>query len=469
MFVSIRTIWMCCFALGMATLVAANEAKIDLSPNVPVGDVVQVTIELEGGGNNLVRSEEADKETAGAEKKLPMSVSAKLKYDERLLSPVAGTQPAEGTLLAIRHYHQAEAVIKVDESGLTPKLADNRRLILLKQAAERPILYSPDGTLPREQLDLVDVVSNSYLVNMLLPTGPVAAGDTWANDGPLMAGLLTLDSVAACEVQSVLDESNASFAKIRIAGVVNGTTDGAATQQEVRGVYLFDRRLKRITRINLAVKERRSIGGATPGLDAVAKLQMKIEPIKSSPQLTDEIVASHTRSDRQAQLNLLYDSPKLGFRVEHDRQWFITSQQREAVTLRRVDCGDMVAQCTLSALPPKSAGRQTSLEQFQKDITYSLGKNFGELVSSRQWTNSHGNHCYTVVVRGMADEIPVEWHYYLVSPDNGHRLSLAFTIEGQLVERVGQSDQALVEAIELYTPTPPTAETAAAPAETATK
>ena len=78
---------------------------------------------------------------------------------------------------------------------------------------------------------------------------------------------------------------------------------------------------------------------------------MKIEPIKSSPQLTDEIVASHTRADRRAQLNLLYDSPKLGFRVEHDRQWFITSQQREAVTLRRVDRGDMVAQCTLSALP----------------------------------------------------------------------------------------------------------------------
>jgi len=85
-------------------------------------------------------------------------------------------------------------------------------------------------------------------------------------DGQLMAGLLTLDSVAVCEVQSVLEESNASFAKIRLAGVVNGTADGAATQQEVRGVYLFDRRLKRITRINLAVRERRSIGGATPGL-----------------------------------------------------------------------------------------------------------------------------------------------------------------------------------------------------------
>ena len=42
-----------------------------------------------------------------------------------------------------------------------------------------------------------------------------------------MGPLLTLDTVALCEVQSVLDSCNASFAKIRLAGVVHGTADGA--------------------------------------------------------------------------------------------------------------------------------------------------------------------------------------------------------------------------------------------------
>ena len=104
-----------------------------------------------------------------------------------------------------------------------------------------------------------------------------------------MGPLLTLDTVAVCEVQSVLDGFNANFAKIRLAGVVHGTADGAATQQEIRGVYLFDRRLHRVTRLNLAVRETRSIGGATPGLDAVAKVQITIDPIEKSTHLGDDV------------------------------------------------------------------------------------------------------------------------------------------------------------------------------------
>ena len=125
---------------------------------------------------------------------------------------------------------------------------------------------------------------------------PVAKDATWNHDAALMGALLALDSVAVCEVQSVLDEFNASFAKIRLAGVVHGTADGAATQREIRGVYLFDRKLRRVTRMNLAVREMRSIGGATPGLQGVGKMQIKIDAIQSSPELTDEVVAAATRT-----------------------------------------------------------------------------------------------------------------------------------------------------------------------------
>src|SRR4029078_12086443 len=130
---------------------------------------------------------------------------------------------------------------------------------------------------------------------------------------------------------------------------------------------------------------KRSIGGATPGIDAVAKVQVKIDPLENSPHLTDEVVAKTNNAARTPLRDLLFESPALGFRVKHDRQWYVTAQRREAVTFRRVDGSDVVPHGTVTALPPKSAGRQTSLEQFEKDITFSLGKNFGELVSSRQW------------------------------------------------------------------------------------
>ena len=429
--------------------------------------MTQVSIELEAGGSTLVQTQRDDGGALGPEQRLPMSVSAKLRYTERRLVDFGRTS-ADHSLLAIRYYDVAEAVIKVDQGGLAPRLADARRLIALENAGFRPTLYCPNAPLPRQELDLIDTVGNSFVVDELLPQKPVADGDSWPSNPATMAALLTLDSVAVCEVQSVLEEYNGGFAKIRLAGVVHGTADGAAIEQEVRGVYLFDRTLRRITRLNLAVREKRSIGGATPGLDAIAKLQIKIEPLKDSPRLTDASVDAVTEAARAPARDLVYEAAPMGFRIRHDRQWFITGEQRESVTLRRIDGSDLVAQCTLTMLPPKSAGRQPTLEQFQKDVAYSLGKNFGELVSTRQWQNPHGHFCFEVVVRGKVEELPVEWHYFLVSRQSGHRISVAVTIQGSMVDRVQGADRSLVEGLELFVPLP-AAQTAAVDDEAMSK
>lgn len=440
--------------------VARGAETVDLSVNHQADSLTHVTIQLEAGGHSVVKAQSDDKEKA-EEKQLPISVNAKLEYDERRLTDNA-TSAEAGAALAVRYYDTAEAVIKVDDSGRTPQLPEDRRLIVLGQTEQRPALYCPAAPLSREQLDLIDVVGDSFAVDALLPTKPVADGDSWANDAAVIAPLLTLDTVALCEVQSVLDGFNENYAKIRLAGTVHGTADGAAIQQDVRGVYLFDRRLCRVTRLNLAVRETRSIGGATPGVDATAKVQVSIAPIEKSAHLGDEEVAKFKSQNRAPGRDLSFESPTLGFRVKHDRQWYVTAEGREAVTFRRVDGGDLAAQCTVTQLPAKSAGRQTSLEQFQKDVTYSLGKNFGELVSSKQWQNAAGLYCYEVVVRGLVEEVPVEWHYYLVAPESGPRVSVAVTIEKPMLERVAGADRELVESIQLFPAMAP-AQTAAQP------
>ncbi len=447
------------FIVSLPHCVAQGAERIDLSPQNKANSLSHVTIQLDVGGHNLIRAESDAKEKA-EEQKLPSSVAAKLAYDELRLTDAAS--PEAGTALAVRYYDTAEAVIKVDNSGRTPKLPDDRRLVVLAQSAERPMLYCLNAPLEREQLDLIDVGGDSFNADRLLPAKPVAEGDSWANDAAVMGPLLTLDTVAVCEVQSVLDSSNESYAKIRLSGVVHGTADGAATEQDVRGVYLFDRRLHRVTRLNLAVRETRSIGSATPGLDAVAKVQITITPIEKSAHFGDDVVAKLTGQDRTPSHDLSFESPALGFRLMHDRQWYVTAEARESVTLRRVDNGNLAAQCTITQLPSKSAGRQTSLEEFQKDVAYSLGKSFGELVSSRQWQNAAGLYCYEVVVRGLVEELPVEWHYYLVAPESGPRVSVAVTIEKPMVDRVANADRDLVESLKLFPAMPP-AKTAAQP------
>jgi hypothetical protein len=455
------------FLAGLLGCAAFSRAEsIELKPLPGANHTVRVSIELEAGGHSLVQSADEAKGDASPQR-LPMSVSGKLQYEERVLVPLVDSPPA-GTPLAIRWYGNAEAVIKVGETGRTPKLADDCRLVLLESGAERPVLYSPDRPLSREQLDLIDVVGTSYFIDRLLPTAPVSKDDSWSHDAPVMGPLLTLDTVAVCEVQSTLDGFNASFAKMRLAGTVHGAADGAATELEVRAVYLYDRRAKRITQLNLAIRERRSIGGATPGVDATAKLQIRIERLNSSTNLSDRVVGKAVRPARMPHRDLVYESSPLGLRFHHDRNWFVTSEARESVTLRRIDRGDLVAQCTLTALPPKSAGRQTTLEQFQQDVQQSLGKSFGELVSSRQWQNAAGLYCYQLVVRGMVDEVPVEWHYYLAFPESGERVSAAVTIEKPMVDRVGQVDAELFESVQLF-PRMPAVQTAKAPASKAVK
>ncbi len=454
------------FALSFAFLVLAGRlpaaTPIDLTPDDKATSLTHVTIELDAGGHNLIR--EPGSETTDTTKvepqKIPSSVSAKLAYDELRLAD--SEKPEAGTPLALRYYDTAEAVIKVGHSGSSPKLPEDRRLIVLEQADQRPLLRCATASLEREQLDLIDVVGDSFSADRLLPPKTVAEGESWANDAGVMGALLTLDTVAVCEVQSILDSFNDNYAKIRLEGTVHGTADGAAVEQDVRGVYLFDRNLHRVTRLNLAVREKRSIGGATPGLEAVAKVQIAIAPIEKSTNLGDDALAKLTGQQRAPSHDLAFESSKLGFRLTHDRQWYVTAEARESIALRRVDSGDLAAQCTITKLAPKSEGRQTSLEQFQKDVIFSLGKNFGELVSSRQYQNAAGHYCYELVVRGMVEDLPVEWHYFLVAPESGPRVSVVVTIEKPMIERVGNADRDLVESLQLFPAMPP-AQTAAQP------
>jgi hypothetical protein len=441
-----------------ATAVENNPQRIDLTPRLAADDLAQVTAEVTLGGNLRV----PDKDGADGSHELPTSMTTTLRYDECRFASGASNRPTR----SVRYYDDAEGDIKVDKDGQIQKLSDDRRLIVVQNPQGRLFMSSPKGPLEREELDLIDAFGDSLIVDGLMPDHPVADGETWVVDGSVLAGLLSLDSVANCDVQAILDKFNADFALSRLQGSVVGTFDGTATEMEIKGVFLFDRKLGRVTKLNLAVEEKRAIGAATRGLDGVAKLKMTIRPIDSSDHLTAETLAPLRQPTSPAADVLRYNGAQQGFQLLHDRKWFVTSKERETATFRRVEHGDVIAQCTIASLPAKSAGRQTTLDEFIQDIRLSLRDSFGQLVSSQQWTNSHGHHCLTVVVRGKTDDVPVEWHYYLVAPESGARVSAAFTIDGQMVDRLAGADRILVNAIELVPMARSTA-TAAAPATSA--
>jgi hypothetical protein len=73
-----------------------------------------------------------------------------------------------------------------------------------------------------------------------------------------------------------------------------------------------------------------------------------------------------------------------------------------------------------------------------------------------------------VVVSGSTGELPIQWTYYLLSDDQGHRAALVFTIETNLVERFPQIDRELIASFRFLEgrepkPAPPAAKTARRP------
>lgn len=420
---------------------ALHAAEYRLKPSAKADQAYQVEVQLKVGGDLTVRdldaqpqaAKEGEEPTEGPVRKLPMSVQGRLAYEE---APISDAKTA-------RHYSVAMATIKVGDGAKTPNLTDDRRLVVAEQTPQGVKLASVGGPLTREQLDLIDVVGGTPFLDGLLPGESLPEGKAWSVEGEAMGALLGLDSVSVCEISNVIDEGTATYVKFQVAGVVHGEVEGATTEFDIRGLGLFDRRVGAVTRLNLAIKEKRSLGPATPGFQGVAKINIKRDPI-TKPEFLTEAALAEAKGPTNPTLAL--PSKDLGFEFHHDRSWFVASSSGPRVSLRRMHEGALVAQATLTRLPSK-AGVEPSLKQFEADVRSSIGGAFSELISSGEWTNQAGCGCVGVIARGKVDDIELEHRHYLVrSPGDGRTVSLVVTLAAGDLAAVADADKLLADA-----------------------
>lgn len=409
-----------------------------LQSKCQVGSISRIVADLEVGGNLKV---------AGQDKvqTLPMSVVAKLAYDEKILG--LGGLSAEGRR-SIRHYDQPSAVIKIDKAVLKPTLRDDRRTIAAELKEKACTLFSPMGPLTREELDLIEVVGNSMLVESLLPAEPVEISKPWQHDNTVLAALLCLDAISHSEVESTLTEVVDGVAKISMAGTLNGAVGGVATEIQLKARYNFDMNSGRVNWFAISIKENRSVGHVGPGLDIVAKLRMQITPDVASELLSEKELSGLPLDLETAGTLLRYESSKSGFGMHHDRRWYFTRDNPDLAVLRLVDRGELVAQCNLSPLKNLKPGERMTLAEFQADVERALGKGFGQFLQASESTNAQGQHVLRVIATGIVAELPIQWNYYLVTSPDGQRVAFAFTLEQNLVERFAEADQSLVDSVE---------------------
>jgi len=453
--------------LAMLTLIApvnvgyAADPVYRFAANPQVGADSQVKAVLEVKGKLKVNP------TGKKVLSIPLDATATLIYDERLLQASTGTKPAR----SVRYYEKAKTDIRAKKPLTGPRLRDDRRLIVVQGTSSTASVFSPFGSLNREELELIEVQGNSLYVDQLLPGKALSKGGQWKIAAPVMVRILGIDATTKCEVTSTLTAVTETEARFELNGIVEGTIGGVSTEIKVRAKYTFDRKKQLVSWLAMSIQEDRGIGHTVPGVDVVARLRMLRQPIDRSALLTDDKLAGVSLDSSEGVLALGFASSDGRRELRLDRNWHVMADRSDTTVMRMIEAGDLIAQCNITSMTDVIAGKELSLASFTASIQQTLGDQFGEVLDTTKATTSDGIEVLRVLVAGEASKLPIQWIYYHLTDTDGRRAALVFTLESKYVQRFGNSDQQLVGNIELRTPVLAAAKDSTEPSDdrTATK
>lgn len=431
---------LCLWQLQVNPALAADRpAEADLTSALVPGETCRVKVLYELDGELKLKVE------GGLPAKSPVKVNAQLVYDEKMLALDPSQSRANS---AVRHYESAQAAIVYREGTVQPQLREDRRIVAVQAAsAQDVILYSPLGPLDRDELDLIDVPANSALIDALLPARQMTVGQTWKLEVDWLAPLVALDAVHQSNLVCKLDRVEKNLAMIHIQGNVSGSVGGVSSEIGLAAKLSFDLKAKRVTWYAMTLKENRAIGHAHPGLEATARIQMAIQPASNVPNLHPDMLADlHLQADEPARL-LEFRSRAGGFELLTDRRWHVLIEREDVSVLRMVEGGDLIAQANLSALAPLESGETFTIIDFQQDVKRALTDHFGQFVTASESVTDNGLRLMRVVTTGKVDDLPIDWVYYHIMDDAGHRLSCVFTYESALSDRFAAVDQSLLSSL----------------------
>lgn len=412
----------------------ADAETVDLRPPVRAGQIRNVRVQVDVEGKLKLNPD--GKEV----KHLPLKVQAEMDYVERVLAQ--GRDWTEVRLA--RSYGKAAAKIRLRESELVNEIRPARRTIVVDSDGKRSLQFSPLGPLTREELELIETPASGLAPESILPGKLLKLGAKWSLADSTAARLLGLEAVSQNEVECTLDSVKDKVALVVLAGKVSGAIGGVSSDIELKGKLNFDLGKRAVTWLTLAFTENRAIGHAQPGFEVLTTVKLVSAPTQSAAELTDKALAGLKLKAEPSQTLIEMTSDAAGFELVHDRRWQVMVEQANLSVMRLVDQGDLIAQCNISRLPQLPKGEQLTLEGFQDEVKRTLGKSFGTLVEASEEANDAGIRVLRVVVSGTAGELPIQWMYFHLSDDLGHRAAIVFTIESSLLERFAQVDRELI-------------------------
>jgi hypothetical protein len=417
------------------TLVASPATDIvDFRPATQVGSYRQIKVVVEVEGKLKLNADGQDV------KHLPIKVQGELQYVERVLSQAKQWNDVR----LVRTYQSARANIRLHESDLTNGLRPERRLIAVESGDKAAVLFSPQGPITREELELIELAGSGLALEALLPPRVQKIGSQWPLRDTTVARLLGLEAVSQQDVACTFDSVKEGVAIVSLAGKITGAVGGVSSDIELKGKLNFDLRQRAVTWLTLAYKENRAIGHAQPGFDVMTTLRMVSAPSQPIADLSDKVLSGLALKPNGSQTLIELNSASGGFQLTHDRRWSVMLERHDVTVLRLIDRGDLIAQCNITPRPPLGKDEQFTMEGFQDDVKRVLSKNFEEMVEATEETSDSGMRVLRVVVAGKVGELPIQWTYYHLSDNKGRRASLVFTLESSLLDRFAHIDRELI-------------------------
>ena len=424
---------------------ADRPGAITLKEMRPAGQTIRVLCEIEAEGIYRPAKPAEGSQT----KTYPMKVAGRLDFDERVDKVDGNGRPVR----AYRRVHQAANAINNAVRKFGSQIRPEVALLVAERRQEGVVVSSVGGPLTRSELDLVQSTADSLSLPALLPAGAVKEGDRWKVSDEAALALSDYEVLATNLLEAKLEEVSDRAARITLGGEIRGATRGGEGVISCKGTILFDRATARIERLTLERVERREPGPVEHGLDVKSKLTNERTVIEAPAELSDAVV-KELPADGDHQRELLTLAPPNGkYTLLHDREWYLVYDDDRQVVLKRLDHGEVMAQCNLAFGPNAGKGKHQDLEQFRDDIRKALGKRFGQIVAAGEVEGAPGGgggFRYKVSVLGREGEREILWHYYLIASPEGEQVLVTFTLAKDQEKRFADQDARMMGSLEWH-------------------
>jgi len=373
----------------------------------------------------------------------PLKVEARLDSYDRVVK-----HDDDGTPRRVARRLVEAAAAVGDARGLS-KVRPEVALLMADRREAGTVVFSPSGPLTRSELDLVQSPGEPLALLGLLPEKPVKVGDLWPVSLETARNLSDYDVVTTNGLEAKLESLDDATAKVKLGGEVKGSARGGEGAIRFAGTFTFDRKAKRIARLEITRDEVRKEGTVELGLKAKSTLLVEREDAETPAALSDEAVAILPTDNDPRRDWLLLTPPNARYRLEYPRDWHLKREDPKQVVLVKMDKTGPVANLILSVGPNAGKGRHQAVE----DVTKALGARFDQAVGAGEVeVGPNAGYQYKMAVIGREGERPILWYYYLLAGPEGDQLLGIFTLDPEGEKSFNAEDRAILGTLEWKAP-----------------